>query len=236
MSLSIKITSDEDSHHPSTIIRKTSSSIIYKNNEIITKKLLDDLYKNTLNRIKSLIDNPHPNICEYKSIDYMKKEIKMKYYEQDFFDMISQKTFSRKQTYKFFKDAVKAVGHIHSLNIVHTDIKIDNFMVDNDNLILIDFEITNGSSIYSPPENEISKKSDIWNIGIFFYALLYCEFPFISSNDTCAHFVNYKKTGYLSNLKNATKHEEEIIRNTLCIDMDKRWSIQALLKSIDFLE
>lgn len=214
------------------ILCRTETSIIYRNNGKVTKKLTALDYSKTLDRVKVLIDFPHPNICKYHSVDYDKREIQMDYYKEDFFSVITTKEFSRERLYQFFKNMVEAVNHIHKLDIVHTDVKLDNFMVGGDELVLIDFEITHGTHFYASPDGYSSKKSDIWSLGVCFYAILFGEFPFTVANKKCKMYIEYEDKGYLEHFKYATEHEESILKNTLCVDKDKRWTIEQLMEGV----
>lgn len=94
---------------------------------------------------------------------------------------------------------VKVVNFLHSKNIVHRDIKLDNILYNsnNKNIILCDFEYCKkiksnnlnkklkiGTPLYYPPEilNESIKqidykKMDIWNVGFTIYVLFFNNIP-----------------------------------------------------------
>jgi len=96
----------------------------------------------------------------------------------------------------FFRKIVKGVGYLHSKNILHRDIKLDNILLDkNLNPKIIDFGIssiyskykkiydTAGTPVYLAPEvitakGEISMKSDVWSLGVLLYLLTYGVVPF----------------------------------------------------------
>lgn len=89
-----------------------------------------------------------------------------------------------------------AINYIHSIKIIHRDIKADNIMIDvNNNIRLMDFgmsthnEFANtscGSPSYVAPEvllnNGYDKMVDIWSAGVLLYYLVagYCPFSEVS--------------------------------------------------------
>lgn len=113
---------------------------------------------------------------------------------------IYYKVFSQVETLKIFENIVKSLVHIHSKNIVHGDIKMENI------LLLKDFEVqiidygssyyvdefdkmkisTFGTSKFKPPEVTITslpftkktvQKIDVWSAGIVLYNMLFMIDP-----------------------------------------------------------
>ena len=103
----------------------------------------------------------------------------------------------------YFKQIYSAIQFIHSKNIIHRDIKLNNilFLDENKtNLVLIDFGISgcsngNNSDIikagtinYMPPEMfdknkfDTSDKIDIWALGVILYLLFTGKFPYDGKN------------------------------------------------------
>jgi serine/threonine protein kinase len=106
-----------------------------------------------------------------------------------------------------FKQLLLAVKYIHSFNIAHRDIKIENILFDsNDGKIkIIDFSISTivksenklinepgGSMHYQSPEffnNDDNKGyydpfiADIWAVGICLYIFIFEEFPFDADSE-----------------------------------------------------
>jgi serine/threonine protein kinase len=169
--------------------------------KVMTLKSLDnDLVKSELNN-HSRID--HPNIvkmhhyfynkiksdlyivldyCKYKDLEVIKK---------------NKKIFSVEEIRYCMKQIFSAVNYLHSLNIIHRDLKLLNILVDeNKQLKLADFGFSldlnvssnenkhvTGTYNYIPPEilkkEPYSKYGDIWSLGIMMYIMCYGKAPFI---------------------------------------------------------
>lgn len=100
-----------------------------------------------------------------------------------------------------FYKILKGVAFIHQSNYSHGDIKLENVIIFNNNLIkLIDFGFSNncmfnnfierfwGTPQYMAPEiiNKVkynSKKSDVWALGILLYKLLTGKYLFHGDNN-----------------------------------------------------
>lgn len=92
------------------------------------------------------------------------------------------------------------MSYLHSMNIIHRDIKLENIIIDSKkNVKIIDFgfgsctpksKLLNffcGTPSYMPPEivlkkNYIGPYVDIWSIGILLFIMLCGVFPFRGNN------------------------------------------------------
>ena len=101
---------------------------------------------------------------------------------------------------KLIIQIIKGIIYLHSRNICHRDIKLENILVmKNDSIKIIDFgfaikcnkdsyqKIFCGTPSYMAPEVLNKKKyipyySDIWSLGVLFFAMLYGRFPFEFNN------------------------------------------------------
>lgn len=98
---------------------------------------------------------------------------------------------------RLFHDLASGLDYMHSINIVHRDIKCENcFISFNGSLKLGDFGFARtiegdqlsstfcGSTVYAAPEILASKEdynafySDIWSCGIILYAMFTAKLPF----------------------------------------------------------
>jgi tRNA A-37 threonylcarbamoyl transferase component Bud32 len=102
---------------------------------------------------------------------------------------------------KIFLQVVKGISYCHKKNIFHRDIKLENILVLKDDTIkIIDFgfgikcnkdtyqKLFCGTPSYMPPEIVKKEKyiacySDIWSLGVLFYAMLFGIFPFKGKDD-----------------------------------------------------
>lgn len=106
----------------------------------------------------------------------------------------------------FFRNICNAVLYLHSNNIAHLDLKLENIMYNEitGNITLIDFGFAQITSEIDPDSNETiqknltifsgslhycspelvlkqpydGKKSDIWSLGVLLYSCLFGYFPF----------------------------------------------------------
>lgn len=102
--------------------------------------------------------------------------------------------FSEGEARYYFQQLIEAITFLHSNNIYHRDLKLENLLVDsNGNLRITDFGlsiISNndmsthcGTPYYVAPELFLNQyyrgaPADIWSCGIVLYTMLCGEFPF----------------------------------------------------------
>ncbi|UJR33571.1 hypothetical protein I4U23_021009 [Adineta vaga] len=109
--------------------------------------------------------------------------------------LTKKKQLDENETRKYIRQIVSAVDHMHRARVIHRDIKLQNFMLDqNNDLVIIDFGLSNcldekgflmtqcGSPAYAAPEifahQEYGPAVDIWSIGVNMYAMLLGKLPF----------------------------------------------------------
>ncbi|KAM4694304.1 hormonally up-regulated neu tumor-associated kinase homolog A-like [Discoglossus pictus] len=145
----------------------------------------------------------HPNIVQlYETLEtensyYMVMELCL---GGDLMDKIcDKKKLEERDVRKYIRQIMSAVEHLHHHGVVHRDLKIENFLLDeNCNIKLVDFGLSNtiktegmsqellntqcGSPAYAAPELLANKKYgpkvDVWSIGVSMFAMLTGTLPF----------------------------------------------------------
>nr|XP_008120386.1 PREDICTED: hormonally up-regulated neu tumor-associated kinase homolog A-like [Anolis carolinensis] len=145
----------------------------------------------------------HPNIVQlYETLEtdnsyYMVMELCL---GGDLMDRICEKKkLEEREVKKYMRQIMSAVEHLHRHGIVHRDLKIENFLLDENNSIkIVDFGLSNimkfeglsqellntqcGSPAYAAPEllahKKYGPKVDVWSIGVSMFAMLTGTLPF----------------------------------------------------------
>ncbi|NWJ05722.1 HUNK kinase, partial [Crypturellus undulatus] len=146
----------------------------------------------------------HPNVVQlYETLEtdnsyYMVMELCL---GGDLMDRIcDQKRLAEREVRRYTRQILSAVEHLHCHGIVHRDLKIENFLLDeNNNIKIVDFGLSNtakfvglsqellntqcGSPAYAAPEllahRKYGPKVDVWSIGVSMFAMLTGTLPFI---------------------------------------------------------
>ena len=134
---------------------------------------------------------------------------------------------------------------MHSNNIAHRDLKLENIIIDkNKNTKIIDFGFATftkddekgrvfcGTPSYMAPEIVAHQthnyfKSDIWSLGVILYSLLSGKFPFKAQNDKDLY--NKIRKGYFTMPEGITLEAKSILLSMLQIDPGYRKSAASLL-------
>jgi MAP/microtubule affinity-regulating kinase len=164
----------------------------------------------------------------------------------DLLSYIKKRGKLTEQVAKFiFKQIVLSLQYIHSHNIVHRDIKLDNILIDLDNNIKIcDFGVSKivkkgepmmeqcGTPAYIAPEILLNKGYegfgvDIWSAGVVLYAMLGGTVPFKGNNIDELHDLIIK--GEFKPLKDISPDATHLIRSILEVDPKKRIGTKDIL-------
>ena len=230
--------------------------------KIYTKEsLLDPQKRNTVkNEINILKQLNHINIMKlyevidsskylYLVLEYIKgislleviKEEKLHYIEQ-------------KRAIKLFLQIVKGISYCQSKNINHRDIKLENILVlQNDIIKIIDFgfavkgnrdtyqKLFCGTPSYMPPEivnkeKYIAQYSDIWSLGVLLYAMLYGRFPFKAKDDeTLFELINKAEVKFPENIL-VNENIKNLLKKILNVEPKLRPSPDEIINYILFGE
>ncbi|XP_067882952.1 hormonally up-regulated neu tumor-associated kinase homolog A [Heterodontus francisci] len=143
----------------------------------------------------------HPNIVQlFETLEtensyYMTMELCQ---GGDLMDRICEKKkLEEREVRKYTRQILSAVEHLHRHAIVHRDLKIENFLLDEyNNIKIVDFGLSNtlkndsqellntqcGSPAYAAPEllahKKYGPKVDVWSIGVSMFAMLTGTLPF----------------------------------------------------------
>ncbi|OXB75555.1 UNVERIFIED_CONTAM: hypothetical protein H355_013555 [Colinus virginianus] len=145
----------------------------------------------------------HPNVVQlYETLEtdnsyYMVMELCL---GGDLLDRICDKQrLAEREVRRYTWQILSAVGYLHCHGIVHRDLKIENFLLDeNNNIKIVDFGLSNtakfeglsqellhtqcGSPAYAAPEllahRKYGPKVDVWSIGVSMFAMLTGTLPF----------------------------------------------------------
>ncbi len=201
-------------------------------------------------------EHPHPNVlCPI----YYDSNISLgdnnynvylyEYYSYDLFEAVKHNFLPESIYNHIISQIISFLKHIHSHNICHGDLKLENIMlcdVDRGTIKVIDFEsclqldnneykqiigcrITPG---YITPEymleSKISLKTDIWTLGCIMYELITGGYiPFARDNQNRV-WVNSKRDPILKQ-RNLIQSEYELILKLLSYDYKLRPNIQNII-------
>ncbi|PIC52905.1 hypothetical protein B9Z55_002824 [Caenorhabditis nigoni] len=151
----------------------------------------------------------------------------------------------------FIKQILLAVRHLHSLHIVHLDIKPENVMLKQrgeSHIKIIDFglsrEIEPGATVkdmvgtpeFVAPEvvnyEPLSPATDMWAVGVVTYILLSGGSPFLGDNRD-ETFSNITRVRYHFSdryFKNTSKHAKDFISRLFVRDVDQRATVEECLQ------
>jgi len=127
---------------------------------------------------------------------------------------------------RFFAQLLSALEYLHTNNIAHRDLKLENILVDEhcNRVVVIDFGLCGhmsknrpmtvycGSPAYAAPEliQRIPYNgcaSDTWSLGIVLYALMVGDYPFAGDDiNTLYRQILQKTPAFPSHLSNNARH------------------------------
>lgn len=141
------------------------------------------------------------------------------------------------------------VSYLHSQNVVHRDLKLENILLDRrtGNIKIIDFGLARffedsqllstrcGSEEYAAPEvikgdPYDGRKSDIWAIGIILYAMLFGCLPFNASEPGATRKLFHKICNNLYRIPQGqvSLEAEDVIKAVLTVHPQERPTLKSL--------
>ncbi|XP_005176429.1 uncharacterized protein LOC101900590 isoform X2 [Musca domestica] len=147
---------------------------------------------------------------------------------------------------RVFSQLVSAVHYCHRKGVVHRDLKAENVLLDKDmNIKLADFGFSNhyedgsplttwcGSPPYAAPEvfqglEYDGPKADIWSLGVVLYAMVCGALPF--DGKTLLELKSRVVTGKFRIPYFMSQDCENLIRNMLVVEPEKRYTIKQVMK------
>eukprot|EP00111_Clytia_hemisphaerica_P005980 TCONS_00017304-protein len=149
----------------------------------------------------------------------------------------------------FFKQLVSGIQHCHRRNVVHRDLKCENLLIDDDEVIKVsDFgfatrfptnkqkllETFCGSYAYAAPEILQAEKydgkiADIWSLGVILFAMLNGRLPY-NDRDIRTLIEQTKSKPRFSSRVNVTPECQDLVCKILTTDPQKRATLQDILR------
>jgi [calcium/calmodulin-dependent protein kinase] kinase len=156
--------------------------------------IMKKLNHNNLVSLIEVLDDPTEDSL-YMVMEMCKKGVIMKVGLEERAD-----PYSDEQCRCWFRDLILGIEYLHGQGIVHRDIKPDNCLLTNDDVLkIVDFGVSEmfekdsdmftaksaGSPAFLPPElcvvkhGDVSgRAADIWSMGVTLYCLRYGRLPF----------------------------------------------------------
>eukprot|EP00806_Schmidingerella_arcuata_P003863 Macronucleus_4502.p1 GENE.Macronucleus_4502~~Macronucleus_4502.p1 ORF type:complete len:192 (+),score=20.82 Macronucleus_4502:1-576(+) len=146
---------------------------------------------------------------------------------------------------KIFRQIIEGLGYIHSKNVAHRDIKLDNILLDGKgNVKIADFGVSRqiqpdqimreqcGTPAYIAPEilrnRGYSLNVDLWSAGVVLFAMLYGTVPFKAQTMDELHQVILKGKYLLK--EDISIEARDLLRGLLEINPKKRLSVRKILR------
>ena len=172
----------------------------------------------------------------------------------DMFDVLYNEhsdPLGEKEAKRIFTDLIEGIAHLHSKNIIHRDIKLENLLMnENGNIKITDFgaavdcvnchdpnefKVICGTREYMAPEmlKELTYdyKVDIWSCGVVLYEILHRGLPHKSDAYKNKHKVilKYLQNNKVSYSKKLSNEVVDLLKKCLELDPKKRCTAQDIL-------
>jgi len=162
--------------------------------------------------------------------------------------LFQQRVYKEEMAAKTAKQMLLAVAYLHSHQIAHRDLKLENFLYerqDNDHLKLIDFGFAKfwdrsrnmtqacGSTHYVAPEvlgNSYTLKADLWSLGVISYMLLTGSPPFHGPDKEVLAKIRAGKVHWSSKFKRLSENAQDFVKALLVVNPNDRLDAQGALE------
>ncbi|KAK7907152.1 hypothetical protein WMY93_015764 [Mugilogobius chulae] len=205
-------------------------------------------------RIHQMVRHPHIVVLfetlETENSYYMSMELCA---GGDLMDRICErKRLEEREVRRYTRQILSAVDHLHKHGIVHRDLKIENFLLDeHNNIKIVDFGLSNtlkpeslsvellntqcGSPAYAAPEllahRKYGPKVDVWSVGVSTFAMLTGTLPFTVEPFNIKHLHQKMINGEISSIpSDVSKGAVSFVLSLLEPDPAKRPSIRAAME------
>jgi len=169
--------------------------------KVISKKLFQETKQSFENEISILKAVNHNNIIKlyevYETPENIYMVMELIRGGELYTEISENGAISESKAYSIFIQLFEAVKHLHSKNIAHRDIKLENILIDSHHhrVKLSDFGLSKllpsdeelmrtrcGTPCYVAPEilmgDTYTNAIDIWSLGVILYVMVFSTYPF----------------------------------------------------------
>jgi len=215
----------------------------------LSKRKRDDLK----NEVEVYLKLDHPHIARlvgvYEDDDDINLVMELMDGGELYDRLFDKKVYTEEMAANTAYQMLLAVAYLHSLQIAHRDLKLENFLYENkegDHLKLIDFGFAKfsersakmqqacGSTHYVAPEvlgKSYTQQADLWSLGVICYMCLTGSPPFHGSDDR--EVLKKIKAGdirWSSKFHKLSSSAQEFVRSLLVVDPSQRLSAKSALE------
>jgi calcium-dependent protein kinase len=242
-------------------ITRLSDGKVFALKTIVTHDMGEEAREELQNEIQILKGLDHPHIGKlYETFEDPNVQIHLVLElctGGELFDrLMEKKLFREDQTAPLTRNMLRALHYIHCKNIVHRDLKLENWLFRTDqadtDIVLIDFGLSAkfrekenheeehlhsrvGTSYYIAPEvlnGDYTSSCDMWSLGVVVYMLLSGTAPFGGSDDnqilSSVMKHEYSLTG--ERWANISDDAKDFIRKLLDPDPETRFTAEQALE------